>query len=71
MLPVVAWKCYVPGDTRRKTLSMVVLQEEDFWKLYALDEQEKYGLYIQSKASQRIGVYAILKGLIDWTRNHG
>lgn len=69
MLPILAWKHYQPGDNRRKTTRIIAMQEDDFWKLYALDTQEQYGLYVQAKAAQRISVSAILKGLVNWMKH--
>lgn len=69
-LPALFWKHYQPGNTRRKTSSYVVLREQDFWKLMALDDQEQYAWLIQAKAAQRVSVAGIMQGLIGWMKNH-
>src|SRR3990167_235828 len=68
MLPVVAWKNYLKAGARRKSVRMVVMLEDDFWKLVALDTRAQYGYEIQAKATQNLGVSAILRGLIEWMR---
>lgn len=68
MLPVVAWKNYLKGGARRKAVRMVVMLEDDFWKLVALDTRAQYGYEIQAKATQTLGVRAILSGLIEWMK---
>ena len=68
MLPVVAWKNYLKGGARRKAVRMVVLLEDDFWKLVALDTRAQYGYEIQAKATERLGVQHTLLGLLRWMR---
>ena len=68
MLPVVAWKNYLKGGARRKAVRMVVMLEDDFWKLVALDTRARYGYEIQAKATQNLGVRATLEGIVAWTK---
>ena len=69
-LPVVAWKNYLKGEQRRKSVRMVVMLEDDWWKLVALDTRAQYGYEIQAKATQVLGVRATLEGIVAWTKAH-
>lgn len=65
-LPLVVWKNYLKGHGRRKSVRMVVMLEDDFWNLYALDTEHRYGLEIQAKATERLGIQQTLSGLLSW-----
>lgn len=65
-IPAVFWKQYAKRDQRRRTTSMVVLLEEDFWNLYALDTEHTLGLEVQAKATERLGLVSTMLGLVSW-----
>lgn len=70
MLPAIAWKRYVhTAGKRRRTVNMVVLRQQDFWKLIDKDTEADYGFFVQAKAAEKVSVSAILEGLITWIRN--
>lgn len=68
MRPVVAWKNMIPRDGKRKSVRMVVMLEDDWFDLVALDTAHEYGWAVQAKATQRLAVRTILTGLADWMK---
>jgi len=67
MRPVLFWKNMVVTGGRRKSVSMVVLREQDYWDLLATS---KLGFVVQAKATQKLSVRATLLGLVEWMRTH-
>lgn len=64
-LPVVFWKNWVKrSGKRRRSVRMVALLEEDFWKLVDKDDTGEYGFLVQAKSTQTLSVRATLEGLV-------
>lgn len=72
LLPVLAVKHYYPskGGKKRRSLEYMAVPKDVFYKLYALDTQERYGLAIQAKARESISVRKMLSGIVGWVRNN-
>jgi hypothetical protein len=68
MRPVVAWKNMIAREGRRKSVRMIIMLEDDWFDLVALDTEHRYGYAIQAKQTQRLAVRAILTGLADWMK---
>lgn len=72
MRPAVAWKWYrKTGGKKRSALRMVVLLEEDYWRLVEKDTDHEIGWLIQAKARERLSVAATLEGVLSWAREQG
>ena len=72
MRPAVAWKVYYPSQAgnKRRSLRLVILEEDDFIRMLGQDGDGVLGWYIQAKAAQRISVKAEMLGLREWMKRH-
>ncbi len=73
MRPLLAWENWVKPKSgkRRRAVRMVVMYEDDFWKMVDMDTHTDVGWYVQAKSTQTLSVRKILEGLKDWVIENG
>ena len=55
-------------NQRRTATRMVVISEEHFNELLALDLHRRYGYHVQCKSTQALSVRLIFEGLVVWMK---
>lgn len=72
LLPALAWENWIkrPGKKRR-SVRLVVLLEEDFWKLLDKDKYGDYGYLVQAKSTQALSVRTVMEELIEAIQKGG
>ena len=63
-----AWENWVKtdGHAKRRAARMVVISEEHWFELMALDRHQRFGYYVQNKSTQKLSVRHIFEGLLTW-----
>ena len=72
MHAALTWENWVKAQTskglRRRAVRMVVISEEHFNELLALDLHRRYGYHVQCKSTQVLSVRSIFEGLVAWIK---
>lgn len=71
--PMVAWEKWIgkKGKGRRRARRMIILTEEHFKELLALDTEARYGYFVQAKSTQAGSINNWIEGLIERLREDG